>query len=129
MVTFTPPLLFSPPLRMKSVDGSEGLDGQLSTDDAALQLILRFALPVRLKGPSVTMSPPRNVRLALVLRPPAPQSMYQSPWGTTSAPGLHEYTDVQRVNPAGTPLPPSAATSASIAAGPAPGHPLDGLQL
>src|SRR4051812_15830764 len=129
MFTFTPPLLFRPPLRMNRVDELEGLDGQLSTDEAALQLILRFPLPVRLKGPSVTMSPPRKVRLLLVLSPPEPQSMYQLPFGTTSAPGLHEYTDVQRVNPVGTPVPPSAATSVSIADGPAPGHPLDGLQL
>src|SRR3954468_17447513 len=127
MLTFTPPLLFRPPLRMKSVDDDDGLAGQLSTADAALQLILRLALPVRLKGPSVTMSPPRKVRLLLVLSPPEPQSMYQLPLGTTRAPGLHEYTDVQRVNPVGTPVPPSAATSVSIADGPAPGHPFDGL--
>jgi hypothetical protein len=75
------------------------------------------------------MSPPWKVRLPVVERPLAPQSMYQSPTGTVVLPaGLQERPlAVQLVKPAGTPV-PHAAISSLRCAGPGPGQPLPARQ-
>src|SRR2546423_14573169 len=105
-----------------------GLVGHAVALAATSQLMRNDPLPPMLNGPSATMLPPRNVMLLLEVRPPA-QSMYQSPRGTMTSPdGEQEYTDVQRLNPVGAPL-PCALTRSSIDAVPALGQPFAAEQL
>src|SRR5690349_989520 len=115
---------------MYTIEGLAGSAGQAVAMDATSQLMRSCVLPFMLIGPSETMFPPRNVRLLFICTPVVPQSMYQFPLGTVRSPeGVHEYVEVHRVNPVGTPVPPYAATRLAMAGVPAVGQPVLTEQL
>src|SRR5581483_3080794 len=127
--TDTLPALPRSPLRRYQIVVVAGSAGPASVANATSQFTRSLPLPVTVIGPSLTMLPPRKVMMLFDTSPPG-QSTYQSPRGTVRLPlGLHEYTEVQRVNPAGTPVPPSAATRSAMAESFAVGQPFDARQL